>query len=767
MKKNLMFAMFGAIALTGAVGLTSCSSSDDVAADVNPTYDPATNTVNTQFVMNIAAADLQGNTTRSSATATQATGTNFRGIEDVRILTYSQSANGKHLYDVSSDALATATRNYDLSELLSAGDISISNSRRVIELSLPVGTNTLMFYGKAPKPTLGDPSNYGNISFTVEDNANNSAFSSIARITGNETHYTATCNMLAAIMTRISNIGLHEETSTDNYQSKENRDFRLIYWTPGLLDVPKKTVSGSVTDLSGDELTTALAAGTYTDVDGGVTYTMHTVTNKDWQDYGDQYNNDKTVMKPLEEILGSAYNQLTNIRTVGTSPNTVTETRSGSGKGIINVIHDLLLVINKVADANPTNEAEFVAKKLGQRIRNRIQNYFVENGSAFKTLTELKSQVNTYIRDVNVTDAVDPTNFPSSLHVPDGAAQLTFSASANNNTGAFSYVGDITIFKPTTSAMTTTVEKFLYPAELVYFGNSPVRVSNETHETNNYPQTVANWDNDGYWVATNNLKGWTKDSQVSSTTRSVAMQRDINYGTALLATTVKYAVATLNDNQAACTSETADQNITVNESSFKLTGVIVGGQCQTVGWNFLKKDVSGNDYNFMVYDNYIGDEGTGITIPTTGTSDYNYTLLWDNYDAANNKQPVYVALEFVNNSGVDFWGDANLIRQGSKFYIVGKLDPTSKNYPLRQNSTTNTNNYEMPPYKADDGKTDPSQIRVFMQDYKTLANFSITASSLKKAYSTIPDLRSSQVSLGLSVDIQWESGLSFDVNLGQ
>ena len=49
MKKNLMFAMFGAIALTGAVELTSCSSSDDVAADVNPNYNPETNEVTTQF----------------------------------------------------------------------------------------------------------------------------------------------------------------------------------------------------------------------------------------------------------------------------------------------------------------------------------------------------------------------------------------------------------------------------------------------------------------------------------------------------------------------------------------------------------------------------------------------------------------------------------------------------------------------------------------------------------------------------------------------
>ena len=31
---------------------------------------------------------------------------------------------------------------------------------------------------------------------------------------------------------------------------------------------------------------------------------------------------------------------------------------------------------------------------------------------------------------------------------------------------------------------------------------------------------------------------------------------------------------------------------------------------------------------------------------------------------------------------------------------------------------------------------------------------------------TIPDLRSSQISLGLSVDLTWQKGLDFDVVLG-
>ena len=52
-------------------------------------------------------------------------------------------------------------------------------------------------------------------------------------------------------------------------------------------------------------------------------------------------------------------------------------------------------------------------------------------------------------------------------------------------------------------------------------------------------------------------------------------------------------------------------------------------------------------------------------------------------------------------------------------------------------------------------------LRVFIQDFTTTANFTIK--SLKNAYVTIPDLRASKLQLGLSVDLTWQSGLTFNV----
>jgi hypothetical protein len=57
--------------------------------------------------------------------------------------------------------------------------------------------------------------------------------------------------------------------------------------------------------------------------------------------------------------------------------------------------------------------------------------------------------------------------------------------------------------------------------------------------------------------------------------------------------------------------------------------------------------------------------------------------------------------------------------------------------------------------------------RVFIQDYMTTATFKIGAESLKNAFTTVPDLRASQTSLGLSVDLNWRQGLSFETELGQ
>ena len=187
-----------------------------------------------------------------------------------------------------------------------------------------------------------------------------------------------------------------------------------------------------------------------------------------------------------------------------------------------------------------------------------------------------------------------------------------------------------------------------------------------------------------------------------------------------------------------------------SDGSFKLVGILIGGQYPKVGWNFLP---TGDENQGYIYDNVIAD----AEIPESGTTAANYTLVFDNYNSANAddaQNVVYVALELENNTGSGFFGKDNLIPHGSHFYLIGALDPKTKTAPDLPAY------HALPPYK--DGLTTKTVSRVFIQDHKTIVNFKIGEYSLQYAYLNIPDLRSSSVTLGLSVDLSWSQGLTFD-----
>lgn len=127
-----------------------------------------------------------------------------------------------------------------------------------------------------------------------------------------------------------------------------------------------------------------------------------------------------------------------------------------------------------------------------------------------------------------------------------------------------------------------------------------------------------------------------------------------------------------------------------------------------------------------------------ITAGTTASTP-NYTLVFDN--KSTDKKAVFVTIELQNNSGMDFYGQDDIILKDAKFYLVGKLDPATTS------GTTNPLNVD----------------RVFVQDYVTTANFNIK--DLKSAYNCIPDLRTSGINVGLAVDLSWKTGITFEVEL--
>ena len=456
------------------------------------------------------------------------------------------------------------------------------------------------------------------------------------------------------------------------------------------------------------------------------------------------------TLSPLEEILYKAFHTLT---TYGTN-----ELRGGSANAIHTTVKDLYSVTIKVANATPTSPYEELAKHLAQQINTQITNYFTSSDTeaitGFKGVDNIKLAMGTSWND-NWNDVVstDISGFPVTFNIPEGAAQLEYTGSTN--TFSHKHPGTSLLDKSKETEPTT----YTFPAELMYYCNSGVRTSNkEKTSSSGYPNGVANWDDNSKWDS-----DWNGTS-VTSATRATAMTKNVNYGVAMLKTTVqiKEGITALEDNRAALNPGEENKSFTPANINFAWTGVIVGGQPVSVDWQFLPTDAT---FDKLVYDNHVAGEATGTAVPKTAgsASAPNYTILFDNYTTGASQNKVRVALQFVNN-GDDFWGRDNLVRKGQTFYLVAELDPTGKEIPAANWDTY----YQVPPLDASGVSTKTT--RIFVQDYMTTVNFKFTAeghtSSLQNAYVTIPDLRSSQLSFGLSVDLDWRPGLTFDADLG-
>ena len=321
------------------------------------------------------------------------------------------------------------------------------------------------------------------------------------------------------------------------------------------------------------------------------------------------------------------------------------------------------------------------------------------------------------------------STYPNNINLPDGAVQLTFGTDKQ-----FAYAAKSNL----TGIENLDAAKICFPSAIYYFQSSDLAATAMELDANQWPTTTTNWTAaTAPWLkdASNLADGWT--ASVQPTTRSIAMRQNINYGVANLATTVKCGAASLPDNDKFTVTDPSEfpGTVTVPAAGFPVTGLLIGGQPTKVGFNF--QPASGDAFDYTIYDNNL----TNIVAKNGAASTTNYTIVLPNdkgRDAADQSK-VNVAIELTNNSGVAFRGADGIIPAGAKFYLVGQLDPKSK-------TVTGVNN--------------PA---VFMSDYKTTMNLNIT--SLKSAYNTIPDLRSTKLQLGLSVDLEWQTGIQFDVNI--
>ena len=401
MKKYFNYAFAGAIALLGASVFTACSSESgmDSVNNANPTYDPATQSVTTQFVLNVSSAT--GGITRQSADIVQKN-SNFRGMQDAKLVglatgkasTFLAPYNGETTQTDWTTGSDIKAKVYDLGTLY--GSTAVNNtgdknrdesSHRVVELTLPVTTDAMLVYGRAiPDETVALN---GKVTMPTSYSApENITFGLVPRLEESAA-YTQTCNLAALIFNRImlSEVAAHAKPATPTPRNgyTQKADMPELKWR----------VIGTKTDAQIDALA------------------------------------------PLQQNLATAYKVIRD-----TYKNS--SVHAGSSVAICNIIDDIYSIANSVANATATNDDELNAQRLADVILARIGYYFnrTSTPTIFNNLGEYATETSP-IHYLVANGAAAETDFtgngkyakvtsaylqgyPGAFNLPDGVAQLTF-----------------------------------------------------------------------------------------------------------------------------------------------------------------------------------------------------------------------------------------------------------------------------------------------------------------------------------------------------
>lgn len=388
--------------------------------------------------------------------------------------------------------------------------------------------------------------------------------------------------------------------------------------------------------------------------------------------------------------------------------------KAGSANSIRLTLQSLYNSLSGVITSSNTAE-----KELAEKIRTQI-------AGSFTIATGTDGYVTLTYNNTNVH-----SDYPNNINLPEGAVELSFDKTGNQ----FAYAATSGL----TGLSTLDASKICFPSAIYYFQSSDLAATAMELDASQWPTTTTNWTAaTAPWLKDANslADGWT--ASVQPTTRSIAMRQNINYGVSNLVTTVKCGAVSLPDNKGLTVtdpSEFADK-VTVPAAGFPVSGLLIGGQPTKVGFNFQPKATDA--FDLTIYDNAIP---TGMVAKNDVASTANYTIVLPNDKGRGvaDQSNVNVAIELTNNTDKPFRGFDGIIPAGGKFYLVGQLAP--KNHEVT-------------------GVINPA---VFMSDYKTTLN--LTIKSLKSAYNTIPDLRSTKLQLGLSVDLDWQVGIQFDVDI--
>lgn len=296
--------------------------------------------------------------------------------------------------------------------------------------------------------------------------------------------------------------------------------------------------------------------------------------------------------------------------------------------------------------------------------------------------------------------------FPASINLPDGAAAVKW----DDSTKAFTSLTTIPEDHVTNNLT------MVYPAELWYYANSPIKTSTSS-QADNYKDTNP-------W---NTVLGYYDGTSIALDTRSIAINNALHYGVGCIETIVQAKTAPLLDAKGTDISLThVEGSTTMN--NFPLTAVFFTGQYKQ-NFDFTPISISNSSSEGILYDPRVGydastkmgtvklKQGNVQTVDGADANDKFYTLSLQTHA----KTEVKVVLEFQNNSGESFYGENGLIAPDMRFYLVGTVAPPTEKggSPLPENEQ-----------------------RVVTQDEKT--QLVINVESLKHAYNVIPDLNTAK-----------------------
>lgn len=310
------------------------------------------------------------------------------------------------------------------------------------------------------------------------------------------------------------------------------------------------------------------------------------------------------------------------------------------------------------------------------------------------------------IKDAILTaiDATKPAGYPASINLPDGAAVVKWNYTDK-------------VFEPQVRPNTdvnniNSLNRFVYPAELYYYANSRIKTSAKSRKNDyvnvSWADVLATYD-EGYGM---------KDMF----TKSIAIIDPLSYAVGCLQVGLNVQ-STLED--ANKKTITLNDGKTTGDASFPLTAVLISNQ-YAQGYDFTPT----NDADeYIIYDPTIEGNmsmgGSIVSTPTTPTQ-YTNTLVLQTKD----NEKVRFALEFTNNSGEDFEGINGKVFNGTKFYLVGMIEV---------------------PAAVDQDKD--FKKRVFTKNHITQGVVRI--SSLKEAYTYLPDLLDPRLEVGIQLVPNW------------